>query len=67
MNLRNNENMLSEEEVLKEILGIGESLSGHLLIYEALGATFRNIKLKRNPTCQLCGENPSITDLSIHE
>lgn len=58
---------LQATEVLKEILGIGESLSGHLLIYEALGATFRNIKLKRSPTCPLCGENPSITDLSIHE
>ncbi|MCK5166986.1 MAG: ThiF family adenylyltransferase, partial [Rhodospirillaceae bacterium] len=58
---------LQATEILKEILGIGESLSGHLLVYEALGATFRNIKVKPDPECPLCGENPSIKDLSIHE
>lgn len=58
---------LQATEILKEILGIGESLSGHLLVYEALGATFRNIKVRPDPECPLCGENPSIKDLSIHE
>ncbi|MCK4939058.1 MAG: molybdopterin-synthase adenylyltransferase MoeB [Rhodospirillaceae bacterium] len=57
---------LQATEILKEILGIGESLSGHLLVYEALGARFRNISVKRDPECALCGKNPSIKDLSIH-
>ena len=57
---------LQATEVLKEILGIGESLSGSLLICEALGTTFRKVKLPRDPECPLCGENPSIKDLSGH-
>lgn len=47
---------LQATEVIKEILGIGQSLSGSLLIYDALDATFRKVKLKRDPTCRLCGE-----------
>ncbi len=54
-------------EVIKEVLGIGESLSGHLLVYDALSTTFRNIKVKRDPGCPLCGTNAEITDLSIHQ
>jgi len=57
---------LQSTEVLKELLGIGESLSGTLLIYDALGATFRNVRIKPDPTCPLCGDNPTITDLSSH-
>ena len=53
-------------EILKEILEIGESMSGRLLVYEALGTTFRNITVKRDPACPLCGDNPRITDLSMH-
>lgn len=54
-------------EILKELMGIGESLSGSLLICDGLGSTFRKIKVKPDPGCPLCGDNPSITDLSIHE
>ncbi len=57
---------LQSTEVLKELLGIGESLSGTLIIYDALGATFRNVRVKPDPTCPLCGDNPTITDLSSH-
>ena len=57
---------LQTTEVLKEILGIGESMSGYLLVYEALGTTFRKIRVKRDHACPLCGDNPTITDLSIH-
>ncbi|MEL0105439.1 MAG: molybdopterin-synthase adenylyltransferase MoeB [Rhodospirillaceae bacterium] len=57
---------LQATEVLKEILGIGESLSGSLLICDALGTTFRKVKLKRDPACPLCGESPTIKDLSGH-
>jgi molybdopterin-synthase adenylyltransferase len=41
-------------EVLKEIAGIGESLAGHLLIYEALTTEFRRTRLRRDPHCPLC-------------
>ncbi len=57
---------LQATEVLKELLGIGESLSGWLLIYEALGTTFRKIKVKRDPGCPLCGKAPTIKDLTLH-
>lgn len=58
---------LQATEILKELLGIGDSLSGSLLIYDALATSFRTIKVKRDPGCPLCGENPEIVDLSIHE
>jgi adenylyltransferase/sulfurtransferase len=57
---------LQATEVLKELLGIGDSLSGSLLLYDALAATFRKVRIKRDPECPLCGENPSIADLSLH-
>ncbi len=55
---------LQATEVLKEILAIGDSLSGSLLIVDGLSTTFRKISVKADPGCALCGENPSITDLS---
>ncbi len=57
---------LQTTEVLKELLGIGDSLSGTLIIYDALSATFRNVRVKPDPSCPLCGENPTITDLTSH-
>jgi len=53
-------------EVIKELLGIGDSLAGSLLICDGLGAEVRKIKVGRDPGCPLCGEHPEITDLSIH-
>ena len=53
-------------ETVKILLGIGEPLVGRLLTYDALGMRFREVKLRRDPKCPLCGEHPSITDLSIH-
>jgi len=50
-------------EVLKELLGLGESLSGNLLLYDALNTTFRKIRIPPDPRCALCGENPTITTL----
>ncbi len=46
---------LQATEVLKEITGIGTSLSGWLLIWDALGAEFRKIKLRKDPACPVCG------------
>jgi molybdopterin/thiamine biosynthesis adenylyltransferase len=57
---------LQATEILKELLDIGESMSGTLMIYDALAATFRNVRVKPDPTCPLCGEAPTITDLTLH-
>lgn len=57
---------LQATEVLKELLGIGESLSGRLLLWDALATRFRTVKLPRDPACRLCGDTPTITDLSAH-
>ena len=53
-------------EALKEVMEIGDSLAGSLLIYDALSVTFRKLGLKRNPACKLCGDAPTILDLSAH-
>ena len=57
---------LQATEVIKELTGIGESLAGHLVIMDALNTTFRKINVRADPSCPLCGDNPTITDLSIH-
>ncbi|WP_135081922.1 molybdopterin-synthase adenylyltransferase MoeB [Terasakiella sp. SH-1] len=57
---------LQATEILKEIMGIGQSMSGTLMIYDALHSEFRNVKVKRDKGCPLCGENPTILDLEIH-
>ena len=54
-------------EACKEIIGIGEGLSGRLLIWDALLARVRTIRLKRDPACPLCGPEATIHDLSAHE
>jgi molybdopterin/thiamine biosynthesis adenylyltransferase len=46
---------LQATEVLKELLGIGESLSGKLLLYDALGARFQRVRIPRDPGCPTCG------------
>ena len=53
-------------ETIKLLLGLGDPLIGRLLTYDALGMRFREVKLRRDPKCPLCGEHPTITDLSIH-
>ncbi|MAI49506.1 MAG: adenylyltransferase [Rhodospirillaceae bacterium] len=53
-------------EVLKEIMSIGDSLAGWLMIYDALTSDVQKMKLPRDPVCPLCGDAPSITDLSAH-
>ena len=51
---------LQASEALKEILGLGTSLAGSLLIYDALDTQFRRIKVPRDPACALCGDHPTI-------
>ncbi len=53
-------------EVVKEILTIGDSLSGWLVIFDALSTTFRKVAVKRDANCPLCGTQPEIHDLSLH-
>jgi molybdopterin/thiamine biosynthesis adenylyltransferase len=57
---------LQATEVLKEILGIGQSLAGRLLMYDALAARFETLSIAWDPENPISGRNPSITDLSIH-
>ena len=53
---------LQASEALKLILGIGESLTGRLLLFDALHTTFDEVSVKRDPTCPVCGEHPTITE-----
>jgi adenylyltransferase/sulfurtransferase len=50
-------------ETVKEILGIGETLAGSLLIYDALATRFRTVRVRRDPECRLCGPAAEIRDL----
>ena len=54
-------------ETVKLIMGIGESLSGRLLLIDALDMDFRTVRVRRNPQCPLCGDNPSVTELIDYE
>ena len=54
---------LQTTEIIKELLGIGDSLAGSLLIYEGLSSEFRKIIVRSDPGCPLCGDNPEITSL----
>jgi sulfur-carrier protein adenylyltransferase/sulfurtransferase len=50
-------------ETVKLLLGIGEPLIGRLLLYDALTMRFREMKLRKDPNCPVCGENPTVTEL----
>ena len=54
---------LQANEVIKEVLGIGESLAGSLLLFDALATTFRKVQVPRDPACALCGPQATIRDL----
>jgi adenylyltransferase/sulfurtransferase len=54
-------------ETVKLILGIGDPLIGRLLLYDALGMSFREMRLRKDPNCPVCGENPTVTDLIDYE
>lgn len=55
--------LIQATEVVKQIVGIGRSLVGRLMVYDALQMTFRELKLRKDPNCPVCGENPTITEL----
>jgi len=50
-------------EAIKLLTGIGEPLIGRLLLYDALAMRFRELKLRRNPDCPVCGDHPTVTEL----
>ena len=50
-------------ETLKLILGVGESLNGRLMIFDALVMDVRQFKIRRDPECLVCGDNPTVTEL----
>lgn len=55
--------LIQATEAIKIILGKGETLSGRLLLYDALNMRFQELKIKRDPACPVCGDNPSIHQL----
>jgi len=54
-------------ETVKLLMGIGETLSSRLLLIDALSMEFREVKVRRNPDCKLCGDNPEVTELIDYE
>ena len=58
---------LQANEVIKALLGLGEVAAGRLVIYDALKLSFRQLKLRRNPQCVVCGEQPTVTELIDYE
>jgi len=54
-------------EAIKLIIGIGDTLIGRLMLYDALEMTFDTVKLKKNPNCLVCSPNPKITELIDYE
>ena len=59
--------VIQATEAVKIILGKGRTLSGRLLLYDALDMHFREVKLRRDPACPACGEHPSIGDVTAYE
>ncbi len=57
--------VLQATEAIKIILGIGKTLSGRLLIYDALGTTFREMKLRRDPRCPTCGDGVDPAEIQL--
>ncbi|MGL5824228.1 MAG: adenylyltransferase/sulfurtransferase MoeZ, partial [Nocardioides sp.] len=54
-------------EAIKMLTGIGEPLVGKLMIYDALEMEYRKLKVRKDPNCALCGENPTVTELIDYE
>jgi molybdopterin/thiamine biosynthesis adenylyltransferase len=59
--------LLQAVEAIKLVLGEGDNLAGRLVTYDALTTNFREYKLRRDPNCPVCGENPTITEFIDYE
>jgi adenylyltransferase/sulfurtransferase len=55
--------LVQATETVKMILGQGTPLIGKLLMYDALSTSFNTFKVRRDPNCPVCGDNPTITEL----
>src|SRR6476469_8534790 len=53
---------IQANEALKLMLGVGDSLAGRLLLFDALGTTLDEVTVRRNPECPVCGDHPTITE-----
>ena len=58
---------LQATEAVKLIIGVGEPLINRFMIYDALGMRFRELKLRKDPDCPVCGDNPTVTELIDYE
>lgn len=58
---------IQANEVLKFVLGLGNLLTGKLLVFNALDSNFRQVKVPKDPKCPVCGENPTVTKLIDYE
>ncbi|MSR77683.1 MAG: molybdopterin-synthase adenylyltransferase MoeB [Candidatus Omnitrophica bacterium] len=59
--------LIQATEAIKLIVGIGRTLVGRLIVYDALQMTFRELKLRKDPSCPVCGTNPTIKQLIDYE
>jgi sulfur-carrier protein adenylyltransferase/sulfurtransferase len=59
--------LIQANEVIKLVLDVGESLVGRLLIFDALSMKFKEMKLRKDPACPICGDNPTVTELIDYE
>ena len=59
--------MIQATETVKILTGLGESLAGRLLTYDALAMEFREFRIKKDPECPLCGDDPSVKELVDYE
>ena len=59
--------VIQATETIKLIVEQGEPLIGRLLMYDSLAMRFREIRIRRDPDCPLCGANPTITELLNYE
>jgi molybdopterin/thiamine biosynthesis adenylyltransferase/rhodanese-related sulfurtransferase len=58
---------IQSTEAIKLLTGIGDTLVGRLMIYDALEMTYREVKVRKDPECPICGKNPTITELQDYE
>jgi adenylyltransferase/sulfurtransferase len=59
--------LIMATEAVKLILGIGKPLVDRLMLYDSLRMSFKEVKIRRNPQCELCGDAPTITELVDYE
>ncbi len=59
--------VLQAVEAIKLVLSIGDDLKGHLMIFDALGMSFRKVKVRKDPNCALCGDSATIKELTEYE